>query len=210
MPFNDEQKKQLGRPLSAAHVRERKGPFGPLSYVEGWKAIEEANRIFGFDGWDRNTFRMDRVDDHQYTNEKGVEMWSVSYMSSVAVCAGGVVRQGTGFGQGIAKDKGQAIESAIKEAETDATKRALMTFGYPFGLALYDKEKANVSDLIEQWMIDEIQRLAEEVSPDDWQERIRVWLDKAKVETLEDLTARQGNTLLEAIQAQHAQDHPQD
>ncbi|MDM7954732.1 MAG: Rad52/Rad22 family DNA repair protein [Cyanobium sp. CZS 25K] len=35
---------------------------------------------------------------------------------------------------------GQAHESALKEAETDAMKRALMTFGHPFGLALYDKQ----------------------------------------------------------------------
>jgi hypothetical protein len=39
---------------------------------------------------------------------------------------------------------GEAHESAIKEAETDAMKRALTTFGNPFGLALYDKEQHNV------------------------------------------------------------------
>ena len=38
-------------------------------------------------------------------------------------------------------DLGQAHESALKEAETDAMKRALMTFGNPFGLALYDKQQ---------------------------------------------------------------------
>ncbi len=41
---------------------------------------------------------------------------------------------------------GQAHESALKEAETDAMKRAFMTFGNPFGLALYDKTQANVGD----------------------------------------------------------------
>ena len=30
----------------------------------------------------------------------------------------------------------------IKEAETDAKKRALMSFGNQFGLSLYDKDKA--------------------------------------------------------------------
>ncbi|MBL8564820.1 MAG: DUF968 domain-containing protein [Hyphomicrobiaceae bacterium] len=34
---------------------------------------------------------------------------------------------------------------ALKAAETDATKRALATFGNPFGLALYDKEQAGVA-----------------------------------------------------------------
>ena len=33
----------------------------------------------------------------------------------------------------------------LKAAETDATKRALSTFGNPFGLALYDKEHAGVT-----------------------------------------------------------------
>src|SRR6185295_18588121 len=36
-------------------------------------------------------------------------------------------------------------EMALKGAETDATKRALATFGNPFGLALYDKEHAGVT-----------------------------------------------------------------
>ena len=39
---------------------------------------------------------------------------------------------------------GQAHELALKGAETDATKRALATFGNPFGLALYDREQIGV------------------------------------------------------------------
>jgi len=42
---------------------------------------------------------------------------------------------------------GEAHENAIKEAETDATKRALSTFGNLFGLALYDKEQQGVQPL---------------------------------------------------------------
>lgn len=36
-----------------------------------------------------------------------------------------------------------------KEAETDAMKRALMTFGNPFGLALYDKRQREVTGAAE-------------------------------------------------------------
>ena len=39
---------------------------------------------------------------------------------------------------------GEAHELALKGAETDATKRALATFGNSFGLALYDREQAGV------------------------------------------------------------------
>ncbi len=47
--------------------------------------------------------------------------------------------------KGYEVDPGQAHESALKEAETDAMKRALMTFGNPFGLALHDKAQRQVS-----------------------------------------------------------------
>ena len=77
--------------------------------------------------------------------------WRVNYSAKVCIRVlvpgdfGTLVsRDGCGFGQGIDKDVGQAHESALKEAETDAMKRALMTFGNPFGLALYDKSRANV------------------------------------------------------------------
>ena len=66
----------------------------------------------------------------------------------ISVCVGGqglLIREGTGAGHGIDTDLGLAHESAIKEAETDAMKRALMTFGNPFGLALYDKSQRQVS-----------------------------------------------------------------
>jgi hypothetical protein len=56
-----------------------------------------------------------------------------------------VIREGSGAGHGIDADLGQAHESAIKEAETDAMKRALMTFGNQFGLALYDKQQREVT-----------------------------------------------------------------
>ena len=64
----------------------------------------------------------------------------------VSVRAGDItiVREGSGTGEGRAPTPGQAHELALKGAETDATKRALATFGNPFGLALYDREQAGV------------------------------------------------------------------
>jgi hypothetical protein len=52
-----------------------------------------------------------------------------------------LIREGTGAGHGIDVDLSQAHESAIKEAETDAMKRALVTFGARFGLSLYDRNQ---------------------------------------------------------------------
>lgn len=147
--LTDEQKASLAAPLSAAYVKERRQAGRRLSYLEGWHVIAEANRIFGFDGWTRQTVDIHVVSEHQRKigvteTFVGKDGWGVSYVAKVRVTVGDVVREGVGAGHGIDVDLGQAHESAIKEAETDAMKRALMTFGNPFGLALYDKTQENV------------------------------------------------------------------
>ena len=55
MAFTDQQSRQLKAKLDAQHVKTRKANGMTLHYVEGWHAIAEANRIFGYDGWDRRT-----------------------------------------------------------------------------------------------------------------------------------------------------------
>lgn len=138
--ISDEQKAMLEAPLNRSHVKQRTQAGRKLDYVEGWHAIAEANRIFGFDDWWRETVDMREIRAPEQIDGK----WRVGYIAKVRVQALGVIREGTGYGSGIDKDVGNAIESAVKEAETDAMKRALMTFGNPFGLALYDKEQAAV------------------------------------------------------------------
>ena len=56
-----------------------------------------------------------------------------------------IMREGIGTGLGRAALPEAAHEMALKAAETDATKRALATFGNPFGLALYDKDQSGVT-----------------------------------------------------------------
>jgi hypothetical protein len=57
----------------------------------------------------------------------------------ISVQAGGstIIREGHGSGEGRGGSPGEVHDTALKAAETDATKRALATFGKPFGLALY-------------------------------------------------------------------------
>src|SRR5712692_11824044 len=55
-----------------------------------------------------------------------------------------ICREGSGVGHGSRATLGEAHESALKQAETDAMKRALATFGNLFGLALYDKAQNGV------------------------------------------------------------------
>jgi len=145
--FSDETKALLGAKLSPANVKSRQQGGSKVSYIEGWHVIAEANRIFGFDNWTRETIDIKCVSEKE--REIGTARnpgWGVTYLCKARVIVGGVAREGCGAGHGIDRDLGQAHESAIKEAETDAMKRAFMTFGNPFGLALYDKTQSNVGD----------------------------------------------------------------
>jgi recombination DNA repair RAD52 pathway protein len=55
MALTDTQVRQLKAKLEAKHVKTRKANGTDLHYVEGWHVIAEANRIFGYDAWDRRT-----------------------------------------------------------------------------------------------------------------------------------------------------------
>jgi len=152
--FSGEQQKLLADNLDPSKVKTRQQPGGPkLSYIEGWHAINEANRIFGFGAWERHVVRLEQTNCDLVDvtkNGRTEKQWRVGYLATVRITvhgeSGARHREGTGFGSGFGKDNqlGDAIESAVKEAETDAMKRAMSTFGNQFGLALYDKSRASV------------------------------------------------------------------
>src|SRR6516165_1646457 len=160
MTLTDTQVRQLRAKLDAKHVKTRKANGTDLHYVEGWHVIAEANRIFGYDAWDRRTLASHCV----WSGVSG-SSHGAAYTAKVRVNvrAGDIliVREGSGTGEGKAPTPGQAHELALKGAETDATKRALATFGNPFGLALYDREQVGVrrargektSPLIGPWIL---------------------------------------------------------
>ena len=126
----------LRRDVKPAHLRTRIQNGKELAYIEGNHAITEANRIFGFDGWDRETLESKCV----LARENRGTFLAV-YLSKVRITvrAEGVtiVREGHGCGEARGASPGEVHDLALKTSETDATKRALATFGKPFGLALY-------------------------------------------------------------------------
>ena len=84
--------------------------------------IAEANRIFGFDGWDRETLWA------QFIWEDGRrDPRACAYAARVRVRVRAdevtVCREGSGVGHGNGATLGEAHESALKDAETDAMKR---------------------------------------------------------------------------------------
>ena len=144
MAFTDEQREALKAKLRIQHVRSRLSNGTTIPYVEGWHVIAEANRIFGYDCWNRNTLSPRCV---WREIQRGQTVCFYTAKVRITVTAGGatIVRDGIGTGTGRAAAPEVAHEIAMKAAETDATKRALATFGNPFGLALYDKDKLHVT-----------------------------------------------------------------
>jgi Rad52/22 family double-strand break repair protein len=141
MGLSEKQVQTLRRSLNSRHIRTREANGRELSYIEGWFAISEANRIFGFDGWNRETVKSRCV----LARENRGSFLAV-YIARVRITVNAdgmtIIREGHGTGEGHGTSPGEVHDIAFKAAETDATKRALATFGKPFGLELYRKSPA--------------------------------------------------------------------
>ncbi|KAF5696801.1 Rad52 22 double-strand break repair protein [Fusarium globosum] len=137
-------RKDLQRPLGPELVSHRKGPGGSsVPYVSGGTAVWLANHFFGNDGWSDEIVKEDldvvRDDDarkwvaHSWMTVKVTVYWKGDSIPKS--------RYGKGYGGNKPyRTKGEAIEAAIKEAETDAFKRAIRKFGDVLGNCLYREE----------------------------------------------------------------------
>lgn len=135
----------LQQPLELDMISERTGPGGrPLSYIEAYAVIDQANRIFGEGVWgfrvsEGPTLREVPIWDSQGTIVKR----ELFYTSRVAVYL---------FGQKVFEDVGtntvsmpkdgtapsaEAHETSFKGCVSDGLKRALRAFGPQFGNSLY-------------------------------------------------------------------------
>lgn len=129
---------RLNKVLGPEFVSFRPGTGGQkVSYIEGWKALNLANDIFGFNGWSSELISVlvDFLDVH---NNGRVSL-------GLSVVARITLKDGTyheDFGYGFienAKNKAMAFEKCKKEAFTDGLKRCLRCFGNVLGNCLYDK-----------------------------------------------------------------------
>jgi DNA recombination protein Rad52 len=180
--FSSAQLRKLMGKLDRTHVQSRNVDGKQIDYIEGWFALSEANAIFGFSNWDRETVHFEKI-----FERKAGEMTTCAYLARVQirvrVSDRTVCREGTGCGTVSARDPADAHERAIKVAETDATKRALATFGNRFGLCLYDKDQNGVTDKPRAAPLEIIapdgQALATGLSPEGFCSGLRQILEKA-------------------------------
>jgi DNA recombination protein Rad52 len=140
MGFSAKQMQALRRNLDQRHIRTREANGRELSYIEGWFVVSEANRIFGFDGWSRETIESRCVLARE-NRGSFIAVYVAKVRITVEADGSMIIREGHGSGEGRGTSPGEVHDIALKAAETDATKRALATFGRPFGLELYRKDK---------------------------------------------------------------------
>ncbi|KAJ7665934.1 RAD52 DNA repair protein [Mycena polygramma] len=132
---------KLNQKLGPEFISQRPGPGGgpKLTYAEGWKVINLANEVFGFDGWSSNIVSLttDFMDYNEETRRYNV---GVSVIMRVTLKEG-VFHEDVGYGMiDNAKGKAAALDKCKKEAVTDGLKRTLRTFGNVMGNCLYDKQ----------------------------------------------------------------------
>ena len=138
--FTPEQIETLMLPLKETRVSQRKQAGRSLSYLEAWDVKAHLTRIFGFGGWDSAVSDIHLVNCEK--NEKG--NWEAAYQVTVTL----TIRDPKGHyvcefaeaavGSSSLPQKGEALDMALKTAESDALKRAAINLGTQFGLSLYN------------------------------------------------------------------------
>ena len=99
--------KELEKGLPPNVVSKRKQAGRELSYIEGHYAIDTANRIFGYEGWQMAIKQLDL-----YDTDKGYEAVAVVQLK-VADADGDIVRTDVGTGDSSIK---MGRDKAVKEA----------------------------------------------------------------------------------------------
>jgi recombination DNA repair RAD52 pathway protein len=114
----------LKRQIPVANLRTRKGGSNTeLTYVAGETIFSNLNAVFGATGWNREIVELKLI---------GSGVWLCKVR--VTVPEYGFVTEDVGTGSGADQDK------AVKEAVTDAVKRAVHSMGPFVGLSLYDPD----------------------------------------------------------------------
>lgn len=105
---------KLNKKLGPEYISQRPGPGGgpKLTYAEGWKIINLANEVFGFNGWSSSIVNM--TIDYMDCNEEG-KRYNVGVSCIVRVTLScGVYHEDVGYGAAEnVKSKAQAIDKVI-------------------------------------------------------------------------------------------------
>ena len=113
MGFSARQTQALKRELDRRHVRTREAHGRELSYLEGWYLISEANRIFGYDGWSRETLETKCILARE-NRGNFLAVYIARVRITVAAHGATVVREGHGSGEGRGTSPGETHDIAAQ------------------------------------------------------------------------------------------------
>ena len=139
--FTEEQVEVLLQPIKSHRVSHMDG----YSHVEAYDIRAMLIRVFGFGGFDETSVEpAQMLYALETTTKAGKPAWKVAYRASRRLTVRGVfgqcVYEGSAVGESIMPDfkRGDAHDMAIKTAESQALKRAVINLGDQFGLSLYN------------------------------------------------------------------------
>ncbi|CAM9816865.1 unnamed protein product, partial [Ectocarpus fasciculatus] len=139
--FSDEDHARIQQALNTAlswdQINSRPGGGGKkVPYLAGHTVIENANKVFGFAGWDSSILHLSL----DYKSEDG-RFWMAGATAIVRIAlANGCGHEDVGNSHMKDRDKGEVLSRVKKAAVTDAKKRALRLFGAQLGSQMMDKE----------------------------------------------------------------------
>lgn len=149
--FSKEIEAKLKEKLNPENIKNRKQAGQSLDYLEGWYVQNLLNETFGHGGWSQSVKSITQVSGYEVEKKTDYGLKTnhvVAYQAVVSLtvfdkeCT--IVREDVGVGLGEGQNLSMIVEKAIKEAVTDGVKRAAKSLGDPFGLTLYDKDRAGV------------------------------------------------------------------
>ena len=136
---------ELRKPLDPNRIRRRQGRGGgqQYEYLAGHDAKRRANEIFGFGNWGAELIEL-REEAAVPVVKDGRDGWHIAYRAVCRITVRDCLPfSDVGYGDGVEYGpaaNATARELAMKEAATDAMKRALTPWGDQFGLILYAKD----------------------------------------------------------------------
>jgi hypothetical protein len=143
----------LMSPLRGNRVAKRKVQGRDLSYLEAWDVRAHLIRVFGFGGF---SVTADQAECVAHLAEQGqskrnhLVSWKVRV--TLEIPALGATYSEYAVGSANLPDLGEAMDMAIKTAESDALKRAAINLGTQFGLSLYNG--GQYADVIQKCLVE--------------------------------------------------------
>ncbi len=126
-------KRKLRQALAPEHISEREDDDGAVRYLEGWRAIQLANAIFGEDRWGAEVVGEVTYRPIPQTGRRSATPVLGIYTATVRVTVEGCSPHsdvGTGA---VDEQTADAHATAYKTAVTDGLKRALRHYGAGLG-----------------------------------------------------------------------------